>query len=60
MEKYFGREAESESVSFKTKVDINVQYASLYKALDEMFGLNDDDDPDHPLSSIPEKRKNKC
>ena len=56
MEKYFWGEAESGSSSFETNAEVNAQYVSLYKALDEMFGLNEDDDPDHPLSPKSDKK----
>ncbi|WP_321416721.1 hypothetical protein [uncultured Desulfobacter sp.] len=56
MKKYFWGKAESGSSSFETNAEVNAQYVSLYKALDEMFGLNEDDDPDHPLSPKSDKK----
>nr|WP_321399111.1 hypothetical protein [uncultured Desulfobacter sp.] len=50
MKKYFWTEAEFELPPPETNVCIAEHYSSLYKALDDMLGLCEDDDSDHPLS----------
>nr|WP_320192039.1 hypothetical protein [uncultured Desulfobacter sp.] len=50
MKKYFWRETESGLPPLETNTRIVEHYSSLYKALDDMLGLCEDDDPDHPLS----------
>lgn len=51
MKKYFWREAESERSSLETKVGSVEHFSSMYMALDDMLGLCEGDDPDHPLFS---------
>lgn len=51
MKKYFWRDTESELSPLETNAGIVMHYSSIYKALDDMLGLCEGDDPDHPLSS---------
>jgi hypothetical protein len=48
---FFWEEADSESPPLETNGGITEHCSSMYKALDEVLGLSDGDDPDHPLSS---------
>jgi hypothetical protein len=50
-ENFFWEEADSESSQFETNGGATERCSSMYKALDEVLGLSDGDDPEHPLSS---------